>query len=309
MRTVHRCSLLATTVAAGALLPAAALADPAPKDFASLSPTTAGAASHLLLDAKGAAGGFSPGQLPSGLTIALQKGFTFDPTAVAATCANADADKDQCPADSQFASGTIVVTGSGSLFGPGGQTIPAQVRFFRGEPQQAGDPAGAVFSFVEPSSGFHGASRGRVMTSGDIAYGTEISFDKLPLPPLPKNLHFSIDELKLDIGAGSAASTPATPAPSKKKKVKKKRVCKTKKVHGKRKRLCWNVRVKSSKKKSSQRSAHIAARRHANVRDVAAGGSLIVNPTSCLTGAWSVRMTVTAPDGVQVRDAAAPCSG
>src|SRR3954454_6421466 len=93
--------LMVCMLALMGLTAAPAAASQAPDGTAKLDPATAGAGSHLLLDAQGAAGGgFHRQEIPNGLAIGLQKGFAFDPNAVAGVCSDDAANNDQCPPNS-----------------------------------------------------------------------------------------------------------------------------------------------------------------------------------------------------------------
>src|SRR5947209_10918639 len=93
----------------------AAGGSPAPDGTAFVAPTAAGAGSHLKIDAKGQDGGLTPKDIPTALGIAFQKGFTFDPKAVAGTCTADQASNYACPPDSVLANGSFI----GIVEGPG----------------------------------------------------------------------------------------------------------------------------------------------------------------------------------------------
>src|SRR5439155_15614125 len=130
------------TIATGALavLGATALATPAPDGTAVVVPTTAGAGSHLHIDAKGQDGGLTPKEIPTPLGIAFQRGFTIDPDAVAGTCTSDQAQNYACPANSVLANGSFTGTVEGPGFGPNGQPFNAAVTLYKTTPQQSGDP-------------------------------------------------------------------------------------------------------------------------------------------------------------------------
>jgi len=281
---------VAAALVLGGLAPAAS-ATPAPDGTAFVNPQTAGAGSHLKIDAKGPDGGLTPKDVPTAMTLAFQKGFTFDPAAVKSTCTSDQAKNYACPADSTVANGSFIGVVTGPGFGPNGQAFDAAVTFFKAAPQQSGDPAGVVFSFKEASSGFQGESIGRLMDlPSDPVYGTQIRFDKLPLPDLPPGITITINELKLDLGAGSAA--PAhSPAVQRKKKHSKKRlpVC-TRHRH----KHCRHVRKK--RRSSSSTRAHAAAT-----------GAFLTNPTTC-TGSWTVALELDYAKHDERREATVPCT-
>ena len=283
---MRRVAGVAAALAFGGLVPAAS-ATPAPDGTAFVNPATAGAGSHLKIDAKGQDGGLTPKDVPTAMTLAVQKGFTFDPAAVASTCTADQAKNYACPADSTVANGSFIGVVTGPGFGPNGHPFDAAVTFFKAPPQQSGDPAGIVFSFKESSSGFQGESIGRLMDlPSDPVYGSQIRFDKLPLPSLPPGITITINELKLDLGAGTAA--PAhTPAVQRKKK------------HHKKKRLppCSRHRHKHCR---DTRKKH--ARAHA-----AATGAFLTNPATC-TGNWTVALEMDYASHQERREATVPCS-
>ena len=279
MRAVRRL----VTVLAGmlALAPAASA-----QVTAQLNPDTAGAGSHLLIDAKGSDAGFRSRTIPAGLAIGLQKGFAIDPSAAPGVCSDAQSAKFTCPADSIVGTGSLDVFGEGLPFGAHGSTFTAQLTFYRATPRQPGDPMGVVFSFREPTSGFQGASIGRLHAISDPTLGEEIRFDTLPIPKLPSGLYFTLRDLKIDIGAGSA--TPPV-------RVKKKAKHRVRRHRGR-----YATRV-------STRLAGTPPGSLVLEPGGPAGAALLTNPTTCTTG-WAVRFEVDYPDGPQTHDATAPCT-
>lgn len=286
---MRRLAGVAAALALGGLAPAAASASPAPDGTAFVNPSTAGAGSHLKIDAKGQDGGLTPKDVPTAMTLAVEKGFTFDPAAVAATCTADQAKNYACPADSTVANGSFIGVVTGPGFGPNGQPFDAAVSFFKAPPQQSGDPAGIVFSFKESSSGFQGENIGRLMNlPSDPVYGSQIRFDKLPLPDLPPGITITINELKLDLGAGSAA--PAhTPAVRRKKK------------HKKRLPVCTHKRHKHCRHVKKKKKKH--ARAHA-----AATGAFLTNPTTCTSAGWTVALELDYASHQERREASVPCT-
>jgi hypothetical protein len=291
-----------------AAAPAAASTAPAPAGTAKLEPATAGAGAHLLLDAQGpAGGGFHRQEIPTGLAIGFNKGFALDPAAVAGVCSDDQAKNDQCPPNSIVGTGLLDVLAAGIAFGPSGQQLTAQLTFFRANPRQPGDPMGIVFSFKETSSGYHGASIGRVLTLDDPILGTQIKWDQLPIPSLPPGMHFTLERLRADIGAGTA-TPPARvkPAP------KAKRNCRKAGRRGKTLYVCRH-RVKSmschratQRTKSGRRvTVYICRRRRAHAAQD--GAAFLTNPPTC-TGTWRIRFELDYPSGIEQRDADAPCS-
>jgi hypothetical protein len=263
-----------------ALAPAAAA-----QVTAQLNPNTAGAGSHLILDGKGTDAGLRPQTIPSGLAIGFDKGFAFDPTAVAGVCSDDAAAKFTCPANSIVATGSIDLLGEGFAFGAHGTAFTAQLTFYRATPRQPGDPMGVVFYFREPSSNFQGASIGRLRPASDPVLGEELRFDKLPIPALPNGLHFTLRELKLDFGAGAA--TPPVRVTKKKRRARRSR-----------------VRGDSFTRTSAR---FVPGATFATGPTFPASAALLKNPSTC-AGTWRVRLEVDYGDGPQTHDAAAPCA-
>jgi hypothetical protein len=282
------------TIALAALCACVIAGPAAAATTANLAPATAGAGSHLLLDAQG---GFHRQEIPGGMAISFNKGFAFDPAAVAGVCSDDAANSDACPPNSIVGTGVLDLLAEGFAFGPTGQQFTAQLTFYRASPRQQGDPMGIVFSFKETSSGYHGASIGRVTSLDDPILGTQIAWDKLPVPSLPPGMHFTFERLRLDVGAGSA--TPpirVKPAP--------KRNCRKVRRHGKRYFLC-RKRVKTMRCRKSGRRWLCHKRRRASAAQD--GGAFLTNPATC-GGTWRVRLQLAYPSGIETRDADAPCS-
>jgi len=238
---------------------------------AQLTPNTAGAGAHLGLDVAGQDGGLRSRQIPSGLAIGFQKGFAFDPNAVAGTCTDPSAaSKGQCPANSIVGTGSVEVFAEGYAFGPNGQHFTAALTFYKAPPQAPGDPMGVVFYFREPQTGYQDASFGRLMPVADPVLGMAVRWDKLPIPNLPQGLYFTLQHLKVDLGAGAA--TPP-------------------------------VRVTTSHKK------HRRHRRHHRHRASAAqsGPALMTNPTSC-AGTWRIQLEVDYSSAADKHDVDAACT-
>jgi hypothetical protein len=289
--------LLVSVVVLTGAVTAPAWASQAPDGTAKLDPATAGAGSHLLIDAQGpAGGGFHRREIPTGLTIALNKGFGYEPGAVAGICSDDDANNDRCPPNAIVGTGALDVLAEGYAFGPDGQHFTAQLTFYRANPRDPADPMGIVFSFRETSSGFHGASIGRVMTIDDGALGSQLRWDQLPIPKLPPGMSFTLERLRIDFGAGSA-TPPQRVQPTAKKKKKRARRCRkvTRRTRSGRKRTVFVCRKKHRRRRSSSRARSAQA------------GALLTNPTSC-TGSWKVRLELTYPSGTEQRDADAPCA-
>jgi hypothetical protein len=298
---------LASLVAVSLTVVGAARSDtePAPAGLATLAPNAASAPSHLKLDAEGSAGGLEPGKLPMTFAFAVQHGFTVNPQAIPGVCSNSQADNDQCPDSSRFATGSIDLIAHGPGFGASGQEYTADLALYIAPPQQAGDPAGAVFHFIQPDTGFHGASRGRIENLSDPTYGTEVRFDKLPLPSLPPGYSFDLKNLKLDVGnaGGEPPAPPAPPAtlgpgssttPSGNGTTHHK-----KKKHRRRHKRHHKTRTRHHRPRTVRQTSATAT--------AAASGTFLVNPTTC-AGSWAIRLELGYSDGVQERDASAPCT-
>jgi hypothetical protein len=295
-RALISIGVLCAGVAAGP-----ATASTAPAGTAKLDPATASAGAHLLLDAQGpAGGGFHKQEIPNGLSISLSKGFAIDPAAVGGVCSDDQAANDQCPANSIVGTGLLDVLGEGFAFGLNGQQFTAQLTFYRAAPRQAGDPMGIVFAFKEVSSGYHGTTIGRVLNVDDPVFGLQLKWDKLPIPELPPGLHFTLQRLRVDLGAGTA--TPPVrikPAP------KKKPNCRKTKRHHKTVYICKRKPKHMTCRK--QRGHYICHKRKHNARAAQDGAAFLTNPTAC-AGTWRVRLELVYPSSTEQRDADAPCT-
>lgn len=281
--------------------PAAASTGMAPAGTARLDPSTAGGGAHLLLDAQGAAGGgFHRQEIPGGLAISFNKGFAFDPAAVGGVCSDDQASKDSCPANSIVGTGLLDVLGEGFAFGPSGQQFTAQLTFFRAQPRQAGDPMGIVFAFKETSSGYQGTTIGRVLTIDDPLLGTQIQWDKLPIPSLPPGLHFTLQRLRIDLGAGTA--TP----PVRVRPAKKRPNCRRTKrrSHG---RVVYVCRKKVRTMRCRRSVRHYLCTKRPRARKAQDGAAFLTNPPTC-GGTWRIRLELAYPSGNEIRDADAPCT-
>lgn len=261
---------------------------------ATLNPAMAGAGSHLLLDAQG---GFHKQEIPGGMALAVNKGFAFDPAAVAGVCSDDAAKNDGCPANSIVGTGALDLLAEGIAFGAGGQQFTAQLTFYRAAARQQGDPMGIVFAFKEVSSGYHGTTIGRVRSLDDPILGTQIEWDNLPVPPLPPGMHFTFERLRLDLGAGSA-TPPVRVAPTPQRTPN----CRKVRRHGKRYYLC-RKRVKTMRCRRSA-TRWLCRKRAKSAQD---GAAFLTNPVTC-AGTWRVRLQLAYPSGIETRDADAPCS-
>jgi len=296
---MRRLLIAALTIAStGALAATAAAAGPG--GTAQAQPNQAGAGSHVLVDMQGADGGMRPGKIPTSLAIGLQKGYAVDPAAVAGICTDEQANDMKCPPNSIVGTGSFDLLAEGFAFGPNGQHFTAQLTFYRANPRQPGDAMGVVFSFIEPSSGFHGASIGRVATLDDPVLGPQFLFDQLPIPKLPSGFKFTLQRMRLDLGAG-AATPPVRVRKAKKRKHRCKRVVKRTRS-GKKKTVFVCPRKKAKKPKR-----HRAARR-ASAAQASSGAALLTNPAQC-PGTWRVQVRFGYGSETETRDLDEACAG
>ena len=281
-------SLLAAVLAA---VPAAAT--PVPAGVAALQPNTAGAGSHLLIDAHGADAGFRPNSIPSSLGWAFEKGFELNAAAAPAKCTVDQAKKEQCPPDSRLGSGAIGVAVTGSH-------ATAKIDFWRADPPQPGDESGIILFFKEPDSGFTDAGIGSIRAIDDGNLGQLIRFDKLPVPQLPPGVQISLDHIQIDFGAGATGTAPAAGTPTAAPTHPKVRLpCRRYKPRHGPHRRCVAFR--------HGRRYHLApatsARAHAS-----ATNSFITNPSSCDGDGWTIQLQVDYRSGGERREAQAPCA-
>jgi hypothetical protein len=122
------------------------------------------------------------------------------------------------------------------------------------------------------------------MPVADPVLGEELRFDKLPIPSLPNGFHFTLRDLKLDLGAG--ASTPPV------RVAKKKRARRTR------------VRGDSFARTSAR---YVPGTALGAGPTFPASAALLKNPPTC-TGTWTVRLEIDYGDGPQKHDANAPCT-
>jgi hypothetical protein len=292
---MRRLLLAALTITAtGAFAAGASAATPG--GTAQANPTLAGSGAHVLVDMQGADGGLRPGKIPTSLAIGLQKGYAVNPDAVAGICTDDQAGDQACPPNSILGTGSFDLHASGFAFGPNGQDFTAQLTFYRANPRQPGDPMGVVFYFREPSSGFHGASIGRLATLDDPVLGPQLLFDQLPIPKLPSGFTFTLKRMRVDLGAG-AATPPVRVKKAKKRKHRCKRVTKRTRS-GRKKTVFVCPKKKHIKKRSSTR--------HAVARQAADGPALLTNPADC-TGTWRVQVRFGYGSENETRDLDAPC--
>ncbi|MGI8801258.1 MAG: hypothetical protein ACR2KV_03665 [Solirubrobacteraceae bacterium] len=259
-----------------AALPAAA--DTAPAGTLTAQPDKAGAASHLLVDAKGTGAGFG-GAFPQGVTLALFKGFTLD-LAAAGRCSDSAAGAGSCPANTQIAGG--MVSGSASLAGLFATAVTAPVNVYLAN-ASSGSLADVI---VEVNvQGTTETARGHLVAVSDPTFGYEFRFDPLPPVMAPVGTTITLAEFTLDVG--SSATGPGTTP-----------VAHGRCAHGRAKN--GHCKKKKKKKAATRRSATIAA-------TTTVTHNLITNPTTC-GGSWPTQLRVRFADHTQTLDAAIPCS-
>ncbi len=269
-----------------AALPAAA--DTAPAGTLVASPASTGAASHLVVDAKGTGAGFG-GAFPLGVTLAVYKGFGLD-LAAAGRCADSDATAGTCPTSSRVATG--VVSGSASLAGLFAQAVTVPVSVYLANPTN-GALADVVVEVVV--QGTTQTARGQLVGVSDPTFGYEFRFDPLPVVTPPVGTTVTLSEFKLDVGA--SATGPGTAPTPKVKKCRKgyhhhKGKCVKTKKHKK----------KATKKKTTAKKASASATAAADVTH-----NLITNPSTCTGGSWPTQLRIRFADHTQTLDAPVPC--
>ncbi len=271
-----------------AALPAAA--DTATPGTVVAQPSNAGAASHLVIDAKGTGAGFG-GVFPTGVTLLVYKGFGLD-LAAAGRCNDADAGAGTCPTSSQIATG--VVSGSASLAGLFATPVTAPIGVFLANASN-GDLADVV---VEVSvQGTIQSARGQLIGVNDPTYGYAFRFDPLPTVTAPAGTTVTLDEFTLTVGA-SATGAGTTPTPKPKLKSCRKG------HHHNSKNKCVKNKPKKKKKKTAKKAATTAA---VAVTAATVTHNLITNPATC-SGSWPTQLQVRYPDHTQTLDAAIACS-
>ncbi|HEV3228810.1 MAG TPA: hypothetical protein VGY97_04990 [Solirubrobacteraceae bacterium] len=253
---------------------ASAGAAPAPSGTATAQPNTAGQPSKIVINASGSAGGVGQ-SVPSGVTVAVYRGFQLDLATVAQPCTSEQAANFTCPPASQVASGTFsgtysYATAQGSFNG----TIEA----FQG-PAETGNLAD-VFVEVDVAGGKYGA-KGQLVAVNDPTYGYEIRFDPLPTASLPPGFTATVNQLTVTVGASRTVTPPPAPSPTKPARRHRRHRCRGR-------RHC---------RKHRQRTGRSAATTH----------SLITNPATC-AGSWPLQLRLRYSDHTDVRDAAIACS-
>jgi hypothetical protein len=296
-RRAARTGAAALTLAAA--VAATSLASPAPDGTVSVSPNTPAVPSKFHLDAKGEPGGFPEGKIPSKMSVDFQPGFGFDGRSVSVFCKDSEAADYKCPESSRIGKGSVDVTLHGQFLPPSGENYTAALSFYAAAPRSSGDVLGVVFQFFEKSSGLQGSTIGRLIpANGDPAYGSELRFDKLPLPDIPPGITITIKRWTFDLTA--QRTTPSSGATGKKKK--RLPVCSR---H--RHRRCRTVLPRCTKKRKHH--CRRKAKKHIRLPAPPPGETytLVRNPPSC-AGSWAIRLRITYANGTQTREAKAPCS-
>jgi hypothetical protein len=292
---VQRVLTAIATVGVGlwAALPAAG--DTATPGTVVAQPSNAGAASHLVLDAKGTGAGFG-GVFPTGVTLLVYKGFGLD-LAAAGRCNDADAGAGTCPESSRIATG--VGSGSASLAGLFSMPVAAQVGVFLANASN-GDLADVV---VEVSVlGTVQSARGQLVGLNDPTFGYAFRFDPLPTVTVPAGTTATVNEFSLDVGA-SAPGPGTTPAPKPKPKLKP---CRKGYHHNSKNKCVKNKKKKKVTKKPAKKASATAPAASA-VAAATVTHNLITNPATC-SGSWPTQLQVRYPDHTQTLDAAIACT-
>ncbi|HEU0317043.1 MAG TPA: hypothetical protein VFR49_06920 [Solirubrobacteraceae bacterium] len=281
-------AMVTAGVALWAALPAAA--DTATPGTVVAQPSNAGAASHLVIDAKGTGAGFG-GVFPTGVTLLVYKGFGLD-LAAAGRCNDSNASAGTCPTSSQIATG--VVSGSASLAGLFATPVTAPIGVFLANASN-GDLADVV---VEVSvQGTIQSARGQLIGVNDPTFGYAFRFDPLPTVTAPAGTTVTLNEFSLDVGA--SATGPGTTAPKPKLKPCRKG------YHHNSKNKCVKNKPKKKKKKTAKKAATTSAA--VAVAAATVTHNLITNPATC-SGSWPTQLQVRYPDHTQTLDAAIACS-
>jgi hypothetical protein len=290
----------AALAVAGALV-GTSLATPAPDGTVSVTPNTPAAPSKFRLDAKGDAGGFPDGKIPTSMSLDFQQGFGFDGRAVSVFCKDSEASNYKCPERSRIGKGSVDVVLHGQFLPPSGESYTAAVSFYAAAPRAGGDILGVVFQFYERSSGLQGSTIGRLLPTSDAPYGAEWRFDHLPLPDIPPGITITIKRWVFDLTAQRSTPSSGAPAATKKKRLP---VC-----NRHRHRHCRTVLPRCTKKRKHHCRRKV--KKHIRLPAPPPGETytLIRNPPTCSGGSWAIRLRVGYSNGRQVREGKAPCSG
>ncbi|HEX4108774.1 MAG TPA: hypothetical protein VHX88_11605 [Solirubrobacteraceae bacterium] len=170
-----------------------AAAQTAPSGTAIASPSSAGAAAHLLISASGSTINLGTA-LPKGVTIEVARGYGVN-LAAASRCSATQAKGNACPASSRVATGSI--TGTASALGLS-EPIDATLDAYLTAPT-GGSEADVIVT--AQAFGVTLSARGEVLALSGPTYGTELKFDPLPSVTLPLGAVFKLREVSLNIGA------------------------------------------------------------------------------------------------------------
>lgn len=160
-----------------------------------LTPNTAGAGSTVHIEIGGAAAELA-GQLPESIALGVQRGFAFDPRAVAVRCAGPALTSGDCPEHSRIGTGRAVAHAGGFL----NLDIPATIDVFLADRVQSADVASAVV--VVRAAGISGVVRTRILAlaGGPIGYEVRLEGIAAAVPAVP-GVSFGLKSLSLDLGA------------------------------------------------------------------------------------------------------------
>lgn len=156
-----------------------------------VTPNTVGKGSVSTLEATPP----NPNKNPSAVALQVVKGVKFNGNAAAGRCSNAQANQNNCPANSRIGGGRIDVTAT-----PGGPVV-VDVALFLGPKRQAGDLAGLVGIATVRATGDKGHAFGRLRRIDQGKLGLESRFtglDKAIDPPA--GFKIRVDRLKLRFG-------------------------------------------------------------------------------------------------------------
>jgi hypothetical protein len=182
-------------IAGAAALAALAAPAAAQASSASVSPNTAGAASRASVDIS-----FDQSaDNPSSVVVRVERGFAFDPRALAVKCDKAHADANNCPAKSRIGGGTADVTATIGVFPP--SHLTAKVDLYLAPARRSGDIAGVVAHVKEEQSGSEGSVVGRIHPEVGGQFGLDTIFENLDksfTPPQGVKVH--LDRLQISFG-------------------------------------------------------------------------------------------------------------
>jgi hypothetical protein len=179
------------------LLAVARAAPSAPAGAVRLEPNVAGRGTTLKVDVDPAAAD-APDANPHEVAVLFQRGFRFDPRAVARPCTQDEAAQNACPAASRVGTGTA---DGDYTFGTTSGTFTAGIDVYLASSVHPGDVAGLVVSIHEPRSGFEASASGRVIRLRHGRFGYEDRFDLAGSASPPPGVTISIRRVRLTVGA------------------------------------------------------------------------------------------------------------